>query len=354
MFMNTITVHTSRPYDILIGHDLLKNTGSHVAAVSKCCKVAIITDDIVSELYLETVAQSLERAGMEVCTHIFTNGEASKNHSQLLLIYDFLIEEQITRSDLIVALGGGVVGDLAGYAAATYLRGIDFVQIPTTFLAQIDSSVGGKTAVDMAKGKNLVGAFHQPLLVLCDLDTLDTLPEENWKDGIGEAIKYGMIRDAELFEVMRAGKVKEELEYVVSRCIEIKRDVVETDERDTGERMILNFGHTVGHAVENYMNYQLTHGKCVGIGMAVITKAAAAAGMEDIALYEAVVEALNVYGMPSVPDIDYDTACNACLNDKKRMKNNLKCIIVNRIGECYIHSMPADAFKPFILKGVQG
>ena len=352
--MNTITVHTSRPYDILIGHDLLKDTGSHVAAVSKCRKAAIITDDIVAGLYLETVSQSLKSAGIEVCAHVFPNGEASKNHSQLLPIYDFLIEEQITRSDLIVALGGGVVGDLAGYAAATYLRGIDFVQIPTTFLAQIDSSVGGKTAVDTAQGKNLVGAFHQPILVLCDLDTLSTLPEENWKDGIGEAIKYGMIRDAKLFEVMRSGQVKQELEYVVTRCIEIKRDVVEADERDTGERMILNYGHTVGHAVENYMNYQLTHGKCVGIGMAIITKAAAAAGMEDIALHEAVVEALKVYDMPYWLDIDYDTACNACLNDKKRMKNTLKCIIVNKIGECYIHSMPAEEFKPFVLKGVQG
>jgi len=351
--MNTITVHTSHPYDIHIGHTLIRNTGKFVSAVSKCHKAAIITDDIVAALYLETVSASLQDAGIEVCAHIFPNGEASKNHGQLLPIYDFLIQEQITRSDLIVALGGGVVGDMAGFAAATYLRGIDFVQIPTTFLAQIDSSVGGKTAVDTAQGKNLVGAFHQPILVLCDLDTLNTLPEENWKDGIGEAIKYGLIKDAALFEVMRAGQVREKLEYVVSRCIEIKRDVVESDERDTGERMILNFGHTVGHAVENYMNYQLTHGKCVGIGMAVITKAAAAAGMEDIALHEAVVEALKIYDMPYWLDIDYDTACNACLNDKKRAKNTLKCILLHDVGECYIHAMPADAFKPFVLKGVE-
>ena len=351
--MNTITVHTAHPYDILIGQDLLKDTGACVAAVSKCRRAAIITDDVVAPLYLQTVADSLNRAGIETCVHIFPNGEASKTHRQLLPIYDFLIEEQITRSDLIVALGGGVVGDLAGYAAATYLRGIDFVQIPTTFLAQIDSSVGGKTAVDMPGGKNLVGAFHQPILVLCDLDTLATLPAENWKDGIGEAIKYGLIKDEKLFAVMRSGRVREELEYVVTRCIEIKRDVVESDERDTGERMILNFGHTVGHAVESYMNYQLTHGKCVGVGMAVITKAAAAAGMADIALYDAVVEALKAYDMPHALEIDYNTACNACLSDKKRAGGMLRCVLIDRIGSCYIHAMPMNDFKPFILKGVQ-
>lgn len=351
--MNKITVHTSRPYDIFIGHDLLKNAGSYVASVSKCRKAAIITDDIVAGLYLETVSESLKKAGIEVCSHVFPNGEASKCHKTLLPIYDFLIEEQITRTDLIVALGGGVVGDMAGYAAATYLRGIDFVQIPTTLLAQVDSSVGGKTGVDTAQGKNLVGAFHQPILVLCDLDTLSTLPEENYKDGIGEAIKCGMIRDARLFEVMRSGRVKEELSYVVSTCIDIKRAVVESDELDKGERMILNFGHTVGHAIENYMDYQLTHGKCVGIGMAVITKAAAEAGLCDASIHRAVMEALEANQMPTHLDIDYDIACNACLNDKKRSSNTLKCVLIRSIGDCYIHSMPAEEFKPFILKGVR-
>lgn len=349
--MNKITVHTSRPYDILIGHDLLKDAGSYVASVSHCRKAAIITDDIVAGLYLDTVSRSLEAAGIQVCSHVFSNGEASKCHKTLLPIYDFLIEEQITRSDLIVALGGGVVGDLAGYAAATYLRGIDFVQIPTTFLAQVDSSVGGKTGVDTAQGKNLVGAFHQPILVLCDLDTLSTLSEENYKDGIGEAIKCGMIRDAKLFEVMRAGRVKEELSYVVSTCIDIKRAVVEADELDKGERMILNFGHTVGHAIENYMDYRLTHGKCVGIGMAIITKAAAEAGLSDLSIHNAVVEALEANGMPTYLDIDYDVACNACLNDKKRAKDTIKCILIREIGACYVYSMPVNDFKPFVLKG---
>ena len=351
--MNQITVHTSRPYNILIGNGLLKDIGRYVKEVSGCHKVAVITDDIVAGLYLQTVTDSLRQADLQVCSYVFPNGEASKCHRTLLPIYDFLIREQLTRSDLIVALGGGVVGDLAGFAAATYLRGIDFVQVPTTFLAQIDSSVGGKTGVDTDGGKNLVGAFHQPILVLCDLDTLSTLPEENFKDGIGEAIKCGMIRDAKLFEVMRSGQVREHLPYVVSTCIDIKRKVVESDELDKGERMLLNFGHTVGHAIENYMHYQLTHGKCVGIGMAVITKAAAAAGIGDPSIHDAVVQALQNNGMPVSLDIDYSDACEACLHDKKRSSNILKCILIRSIGDGYIYAMPAENFKPFVLKRVE-
>lgn len=290
--MNQITVQTSQPYHIFIGEHLLGQTGEYVRKVSRCKKAAVITDDIVASYYLKEVEGSLQKAGIETCSHVFPNGEASKCHAALLDVYEFLTCNELTRTDLIVALGGGVVGDLAGFAAATYLRGIDFVQIPTTFLAQIDSSVGGKTAVDTPHGKNLVGAFHQPVLVLCDLQTLSTLPEENFKDGVGEAIKYGMIKDAHLFDLLRTGACKDHLLEVVTTCIDIKRIIVENDEKDKGERMLLNFGHTVGHAVENYMNYQLTHGKCVGIGMAVITKAAARAGLNHIDVYHAVVEAL--------------------------------------------------------------
>ncbi len=328
-------------------------TGEYVRRVSKCRKAAVITDDIVASYYLDEVEASLKREGLETCAHVFPNGEASKRHATLLDVYEFLTQNQLTRSDLIVALGGGVVGDLAGFAAATYLRGIDFVQIPTTFLAQIDSSVGGKTAVDTPHGKNLVGAFHQPILVLCDLDALSTLPEENFKDGVGEAIKYGMIKDARLFELLRSGACKEHLLDVVTTCIDIKRAVVENDELDRGERMLLNFGHTVGHAVENYMGYQLTHGKCVGVGMAVISKAAAEAGIGDREVYTAVVEALKAYDMPYALDIDYDAALNACLSDKKRDKDEIRCILIRKIGEGYVYTMKASDFKPFALKGVK-
>ncbi len=351
--MNQITVQTSQPYHIFIGEHLLGQTGEYVRKVSRCKKAAVITDDIVASYYLKEVEGSLQKAGIETCSHVFPNGEASKCHAALLDVYEFLTCNELTRTDLIVALGGGVVGDLAGFAAATYLRGIDFVQIPTTFLAQIDSSVGGKTAVDTPHGKNLVGAFHQPVLVLCDLQTLSTLPEENFKDGVGEAIKYGMIKDAHLFDLLRTGACKDHLLEVVTTCIDIKRIIVENDEKDKGERMLLNFGHTVGHAVENYMNYQLTHGKCVGIGMAVITKAAARAGLNHIDVYHAVVEALKAYDMPYCLDINYDTALNACLSDKKRDKDEIRCILIKTIGEGYVHTMKASEFKPFALKGVE-
>ena len=351
--MNQITIKTSHPYDIFIGRGLLGQAGEYIRKISRCKKAAIITDDIVASHYLKEVEGSLKQAGMETCAHIFPNGEASKCHATLLEVYEFLTQNELTRSDLMVALGGGVVGDLAGFAAATYLRGIDFVQIPTTFLAQIDSSVGGKTAVDTPHGKNLVGAFHQPVLVLCDLDTLSTLPDENFKDGVGEAIKYGMIKDAHLFEILRKGECREHLLEVVTTCIDIKRAVVENDELDKGERMLLNFGHTVGHAVENHMNYQLTHGKCVGVGMAVITKAAAEAGIGSMEIYHAVKEALKAYNMPYKLDIDYDTALNACLSDKKRDRDEIRCILIRKIGEGYVSTMKASDFKPFALKGVE-
>ena len=248
--MKKITVNASERYDVIIGRGILADCADLIKDVTAAAKFAIITDDIVNPLYCEAVTNSLKNAGFEVCRYVIPNGEPSKCSAVLNDVYDFLSKNCITRSDCIIALGGGVVGDLTGFAAATYLRGFDLIQIPTTLLAQVDSSIGGKTAIDLPSGKNLVGAFKQPNLVICDIDTLKTLKEETIVDGMGEVIKYGMIKSAELFEILdnhTLADIDEVLEDIIYRCISIKKSVVETDEFDRGERMLLNFGHTLGH-----------------------------------------------------------------------------------------------------------
>jgi len=271
--MKTVFVKTGRPYEILIEHGILDNAGEYIRPLTKAVRAVIISDTNVSPIYSERVKNSLEKSGFETSVFVFEAGESSKRLSTIEKMYTHLFEHNITRTDIIVALGGGVTGDMAGFAAATYLRGIDFVQIPTSLLAQVDSSVGGKTAVDLPAGKNLVGAFWQPILVLIDSDTLNTLPEKFFKDGLGEVVKYGCIRSKSLFERLENENAKDFIDDIIFECVSIKRDVVERDERDTGERAILNFGHTLGHALEKLNGYtNLTHGEAVAAGSAIITR----------------------------------------------------------------------------------
>ena len=273
--MKKISVKTSRSYEVLIERGSLAKSGEYIAQVTGSRKAAVITDDNVEKYHLPTVLDSMKKAGFECTVYAFPHGEQSKCLENLGNIFDFLCDSGITRSDIVVALGGGVVGDITGFAAASYLRGVDFVQIPTTLLAQVDSSVGGKTAIDIKGGKNLVGAFKQPALVICDSDTLKTLPEEVLSEGMGECIKYGMIRDEKLFELMEShdiATVDDIMDEMVYKCVDIKRQVVESDEFDRGERMILNFGHTLGHALEGWHKYTgISHGAGVAAGMCMIT-----------------------------------------------------------------------------------
>ena len=269
--MKKISVKTSHPYDVIIERGGLKKSAEYIAQVTASRKAAVITDDIVEKLHLQTVLESMKAAGFDCSVYSFPNGEQSKCLANLGKIYDFLCESNITRSDIIVALGGGVVGDITGFAAASYLRGVEFIQIPTTLLSQVDSSVGGKTAIDIPGGKNLVGAFKQPALVICDSDALKTLPQSVLSEGMGECIKYGMIRDEKLFELMEShdiDTVDDIMDEMVYTCVDIKRQVVENDEFDRGERMVLNFGHTLGHALEGWHNYtDYAHGAGVAAGM---------------------------------------------------------------------------------------
>lgn len=342
--MKTISVKTSRPYDVVIERDGIKKCGEYIAEITKSRKAAVITDDIVEKLYAETVMDSLRKNGFECSIFSFPNGEQSKCLEVYGNILDHLCENNITRSDIIIALGGGVVGDITGFAAASFLRGVDYVQIPTTLLAQIDSSVGGKTAIDIEGGKNLVGAFKQPALVICDSNTLKTLTPEILSDGMAEAVKYGMIRDENLFELIEAhdlSNIHEIMDEMVYSCIDIKRDVVEHDEFDKGERMILNFGHTLGHALEGWHNYtNYTHGMGVAAGMCMITEKLA-----DDVIAERLKKCVERYKLPTGTDIPMSELLPFCSKDKKRESGSLNYIICKTIGKAEIVKVTVGEFS---------
>lgn len=340
--MRSVTVKTSATYEVLIGSGLLQKAGEAVKKVISPCKAAIVTDSTVVHLYEETVRKSLTEAGFSVCTFVFPAGEASKNIHTLSHLLEFLAKEEMTRTDLIVALGGGVTGDLAGFGAAVYLRGIPFVQIPTTFLAAIDSSVGGKTAVDLEAGKNLAGAFYQPKLVLCDTDVLQTLPEVVFADGIAEALKYGVLGDDALFEKIARGDFRQELEEIIETCVSMKRDVVEEDEFDTGKRQLLNLGHTFGHAIEQKSHFQMTHGHAVAIGMHLIAKAAEAKGIAEKGTAAAIAKALEQNQLPKETEFSPAEVAEGTLRDKKRRGGTISFVFPKKIGACEIVKIPVE------------
>jgi 3-dehydroquinate synthase len=348
--MKTITVHASHTYPIYVQHGLLSDCGTYIRQNTKANSLAIITDDVVQKLYADAVVSNLEQAGFRVEVFAFPNGEASKCADTLLQVYNFLCEKHFTRADAIVALGGGVVGDLAGFAAATYLRGVDFIQIPTTLLAQVDSSVGGKTAIDLSNGKNLVGAFKQPVCVLCDPDTLKTLTPEIFSDGMGEVVKYGMIRDAKLFDLLAAHTqetIFDVLEDVICTCISIKRDVVEADEFESGERMILNYGHTLGHAIEGYYHYgTYSHGSAVAIGMCLIAEKTCSP--EQTAALKRCLEAYHLPTSVPVPIADLLPFCGV---DKKRAGDQLRYIVCETAGQAEIRKASVTDFAAWMMEG---
>lgn len=344
--MTTVKVNASRNYDILIGRGLLETIGAEVKKLAKAEKVCVISESTVFPLYGKKVVSNLEKAGLEVVSYVFPAGEASKNGAVFLDALNFLAENKLTRSDLIVALGGGVVGDLAGFTAASFLRGIRFIQVPTTLLAAVDSSVGGKTAIDLPAGKNLAGAFCQPSLVLCDIDTLTSLPEEIFRDGCAEVIKYAMLYDPQLFDYLEAAGLDFDREKVIARCMELKRDVVKEDEFDTGARMKLNLGHTVGHAVEAMSHFSLSHGKAVAIGMAIIARAAACDGRGRL------IKLLHQFDLPTETKFTADDLIPCMLSDKKRSGGTVNLIIPRSIGDCEIVPTPVDKLKSILEAGL--
>ena len=337
--MGVITVCASRNYEVRIEKGLLSNAGSRIAGIVSPCCAAVISDDTVFSLYGKTLCRSLEQAGFRVCTFCFAHGEASKNLTTYGKILNFLAENHLTRSDLLIALGGGVVGDLGGFAAATYLRGIEYVQIPTTLLAAVDSSVGGKTAVDLSCGKNLAGAFYQPSLVLCDPDTLRSLPEEIFRDGCAEVIKYAVIGNPGFFTQLGAVCPEEQLELIIETCVRMKRDTVQQDEFDRGLRQTLNFGHTFGHAIEACSGYTVSHGSAVAIGMCMMAKAAAKKGFCDPSVSEQIEDLVRKYKLPTKTDFSVDRLMDALRSDKKAQSDHIHLIVPQKIGTVSIETV---------------
>ncbi|SHH93856.1 3-dehydroquinate synthase [Sporobacter termitidis DSM 10068] len=349
--MKTITVNASKKYDILIGPGLLDGAGGYARKLLKSTAAAVVTDDNVAPLYGDRLTASLLDAGLRVVRFVIKNGESSKNAENYIALLNFLAAERFTRDDVIVALGGGVAGDLAGFAASTYMRGMRFIQMPTTLLAAVDSSVGGKTAIDLTSGKNLAGTFFQPDLVLCDVSSLASLSPDVFADGTAEVVKYGVIADGELFELLKA-PIMPQLTEIIARCVAIKRDVVEADETETGPRKLLNFGHTVAHAVEACSDYSISHGKAVAVGMAVFARAAFKSGLCGEAACRDIIDMIRKLGLPAETDFTAAQLARAALSDKKRSGGTITLVIPKSIGTCVLQETPVDALEHFIALGL--
>ncbi len=351
--MTTVSVTASRSYAVKIGRGLLRTVGAELADLLPGRAAAIVSDDNVAPLYLARTRASLEAAGFRTCAFVFPAGEASKNGRTYLDLLEFLAEHQLTRADVLVALGGGVVGDLTGFAAATFLRGVAFAQLPTTLLAAVDASVGGKTAIDLKNGKNLAGAFCQPRLVLCDLDTLDTLPADVFADGCAEVIKYGMIGDPGLLARLESDGLRADPEQVVARCVAQKRDLVEADEFDTGERQLLNLGHTIGHGVEACSGYAISHGRAVAIGMTLITRAAAAFGLCPPEVLPRLQALLRRYDLPDATEYGAKALYEKTLSDKKRTGSSISLVVPTAWGKSVLRAVPVPDLYHWIEKGLK-
>ena len=350
--MEIVKVTASKEYNVHIGSGFLDNVGKMLTKIKKPCRAVIVSDDTVFSIYGERVKKSLADNGYSVCEFVFPHGEESKSLENFGKIQEFCAENSITRTDLFVALGGGVTGDLTGFAASAYLRGVDFVQIPTTVLSMVDSSVGGKTAVNLKAGKNLCGAFYQPIAVYADCETLSTLPPETFNEGCAEIIKYGMILDGEFLTFLKNNSIRENIEYVIKRCVEIKRDVVYRDEFENGERKLLNFGHTIGHAIEKCSHLSISHGNAVAIGMVIATRGAYKMGLTPENFTEMLIEILKANGLPTACEFTAEELYKISLSDKKRSLDTISLIIPEKYGLCKIEKISVDNLKEFIEAGL--
>jgi 3-dehydroquinate synthase len=329
----------SGDYQILIQQKSLDRLGEIAVQACRGRRAVIVTDENVARLYLERAVQAMRGSGFEVFSTVVAAGEASKSLSSLSHLYEKFHEAGLSRTDPVIALGGGVVGDLAGFAAATYLRGLPLIQVPTTLLAQVDSSIGGKTGIDLPYGKNLAGAFYQPKAVIMDPGLLHSLPRAQMAEGMAEVIKYGLISDLALFEQIE--KKTFDLEWILERCIRIKTTVVSRDEKDSGERMLLNFGHTIGHAVEKASGYSgFTHGEAVAVGMVAAADIGERLALTEIGTSGRIRALLTDYHLPTAAPLPADDLLSAIRSDKKRLAGRIYFVLLKKIGEAFL--MPMD------------
>ena len=328
--MERIHVNTDRPYDVIIESGLLNRIGDFIEPLKGPCSTIIVSDSHVAPLYLETVKAQLEAKGYQVHQFVFPAGEESKNAKTLLELVEYMASIPMTRKDLLIALGGGVVGDMGGFAAATFLRGIDYIQIPTSLLAAVDSSVGGKTAVNLEAGKNLWGAFKQPLTVLCDPQALNTLPRDQWINGCGEVVKYAFLDVAGLLPLLEQKPLidnPDQVTQVIARCVHAKASIVEQDEREGGLRQLLNLGHTFAHGIEKASHYQVPHGEAVAIGLMLMAQGAVQVDGLDASVVDKLKALLEAHYLPTSTDIPKDQLLEAAKHDKKSHGDTITIVV---------------------------
>lgn len=343
-----------RSYEILIGNGLLNEAGDLIVQKFGRRRAAVLTDSNVWDKWGQTLATSLENSGVDYFTVIVPPGESSKAMTGLESLLETMAENGLTRSGMLIAFGGGVVGDLGGFASSVYMRGIGYIQIPTTLLSQVDSSVGGKTGVNLRHGKNLAGAFWQPKLVITDTDTLNTLPDREFAGGMAEVIKYGVIRSRELFDILLKNSTPEKLApympKIIYDCCDIKRQVVEADERDTGERMILNLGHTFGHAIEKIGGYtKYIHGEAVAIGMVLAAKYGEKLGLTPARTFKEIGDICCAFQLPAYEEVDLNSIAPLVALDKKANEGEIKLILIKKIGSSFIYTTKLEEFTECIL-----
>ena len=349
-----IPVHVREGYKVVIAGGLLDESGSLLRAALGDCRLALVTDSNVAPLYQERVRISLCAAGYDVSSFVFPAGEQNKNMQTLADLLEFFAAERLTRTDCVLALGGGVTGDMAGFAAGCYLRGVRYVQLPTTLLAAVDSSVGGKTAVNLSPGKNLAGLFHQPSLVLCDTDCFDTLSAGEFANGAAEAIKTGILDSETLFSTFETGDVQQNIAEIVAQCVRYKARIVEQDETETGPRKLLNLGHTAGHAIEQCSGYTIPHGHAVAIGLMIIARAAEALGWAEEPIAARIETTLVKNGLPTTTKFSPEALANAALSDKKRTGGQMTIVVVRAIGECFLKEIPVEQLERVFRAGMEG
>lgn len=347
--METISVHTAQPYNVLVGEGLLDEAGERIRALIRGHRAMIVSDSNVAPRYALALQSNLEAVGFSVGIHTFAAGEASKSPETLLALINHLAQEHFTRHDVLVALGGGVTGDLGGLAASLYMRGMPCVQIPTSLLAMVDSSVGGKTAVNLPTGKNLLGTFSQPKVVLCDPLALDTLPEDEWANGWAEIIKYAFLQHDPLLGLLQGELTSETLTQIIAQCIRIKEGIVSRDEHDHGERALLNFGHTVGHAIEHLSDFSIPHGRAVGMGMAKITRAQVATGHLSPEVLETLLSLLRRYHLEDKTPWSAKELVEAARADKKSTGYTITLILPVALGRCVTQSVTYEDFTVRLL-----
>ncbi len=332
--MTTVKVNASKNYDVIIDKNAISLLPEKLNELFSGARVMIVSDDKVARFHLKKVRAILDESRIENDYFVFPHGEKSKCAEVLFDLLETLAEKHFTKSDVLIALGGGVTGDLTGLAAALYLRGVHIVQMPTTLLAAVDSSVGGKTAIDLKAGKNLAGVFNQPELVLCDVNLLDTLEDEIFSDGMAEVIKTGVLGDKDLFDKVKHGSVKDNIKEIIARCVEIKRDVVVADEFDKGKRQLLNFGHTLAHSIEAESEFKISHGTAVAMGMVLACEIAYKNGLTSEDLTEEIKSACEKNGLSTACPYDMNTLAKYITNDKKISGKNISFIVPKTLGEC--------------------